>query len=133
MRHLCGGAVHFPRQDVAAVAQARGGEGGHAAKLAAADQPDGGIGRQRKVHASSEGAAATILVCSARKASRRSASSGSVSARTEAASRAALTAPERPIAKVPTGMPAGICAIDRRLSMPLSAWLSTGTPNTGRG
>ena len=32
---------------------------------------------------------------------------------------------------VPTGMPPGICTIDSSESMPFSAWLSTGTPNTG--
>ena len=50
-----------------------------------------------------------------------------------AASRAALTAPARPIASVPTGMPAGIWTMERRLSWPLSAALSTGTPSTGSG
>ena len=32
---------------------------------------------------------------------------------------------------VPTGIPLGICAIDKRLSRPLSFLLSTGTPITG--
>jgi hypothetical protein len=49
-----------------------------------------------------------------------------------AASRAALTAPALPIASVPTGMPAGICTIDSRLSWPERALDSTGTPSTGR-
>ena len=53
--------------------------------------------------------------------------------RMAAASSAAFTAPARPIASVPTGMPAGICTIESRLSMPLSAWHSTGTPSTGSG
>src|ERR671919_85271 len=48
-----------------------------------------------------------------------------------AASSAALMAPALPIASVPTGIPAGIWTIDRRLSMPLSALLSIGTPSTG--
>ncbi len=52
---------------------------------------------------------------------------------TAAASRPAFTAPARPMASVPTGTPAGICTIDSRLSMPFSALLSTGTPNTGSG
>ena len=44
-----------------------------------------------------------------------------------------MTAPARPMARVPTGMPAGICTMDRRLSRPLKALDSTGTPNTGSG
>ena len=43
-----------------------------------------------------------------------------------------MIAPARPIARVPTGTPAGIWTIDSRLSMPFSAWLSTGTPRTGK-
>ena len=46
--------------------------------------------------------------------SSRSANAGSLFARIAAASRAALTAPARPIASVPTGMPAGICTIDKQ-------------------
>ena len=42
-----------------------------------------------------------------------------------------MIAPGLPIASVPTGTPAGIWTIESRLSMPLSAWLSTGTPSTG--
>ena len=44
-----------------------------------------------------------------------------------------FTAPARPMASVPTGMPAGIWTMDRRLSSPDKARLSTGTPNTGSG
>ena len=40
--------------------------------------------------------------------------------------------PALPMAIVPTGMPAGICTVDRSESMPLSAGLSMGTPSTGR-
>ena len=40
-------------------------------------------------------------------------------------------APETPIARVPTGIPAGICAIDNKLSIPFKVLLSMGTPNTG--
>ncbi len=42
-----------------------------------------------------------------------------------AARRAAFLAPAVPIAKVPTGIPAGICAIDKRLSNPFNVLLST--------
>ena len=48
-----------------------------------------------------------------------------------AANKAALIAPSSPIASVPTGIPLGICAIDNKLSKPLSFLLSTGTPSTG--
>src|ERR671927_272364 len=37
------------------------------------------------------------------------------------------------MAKVATGMPAGICTIDNRLSTPRNTRLSTGTPSTGSG
>ena len=43
------------------------------------------------------------------------------SARMAAASSAALMAPASPMARVPTGMPAGICTIESRLSWPPSA------------
>ena len=56
---------------------------------------------------------------------------GSVSARMAAAKSPALAAPAAPIAKVATGTPAGICAIDNSESRPLSALLCTGTPSTG--
>ena len=59
--------------------------------------------------------------------------SWSFSARIAAASSAALIAPARPIASVPTGTPPGIWTIESRLSSPLSAWLSIGTPSTGKG
>ena len=49
-----------------------------------------------------------------------------------AASSAALTAPARPMARVATGMPAGICTIDRSESRPCNAFDSMGTPSTGR-
>ena len=42
-----------------------------------------------------------------------------------------MTAPAFPIASVPTGTPAGIWTIERRLSWPFSAFDSTGTPKTG--
>jgi hypothetical protein len=37
------------------------------------------------------------------------------------------------MANVPTGMPAGICAIESRESMPFNALDWTGTPRTGSG
>ena len=50
-----------------------------------------------------------------------------------AASKAALTAPARPMARVPTGTPAGIWTIDSSESRPLRACVSIGTPSTGSG
>ena len=64
-------------------------------------------------------------------ARRRSASAASEPARIAAASSAALTAPARPIASVPTGTPAGICTIESSESIPESVFDSTGTPSTG--
>ena len=48
-----------------------------------------------------------------------------------AALRAALAAPARPMARVGTGTPAGICTMERRESMPCSVREGTGTPSTG--
>jgi hypothetical protein len=48
-----------------------------------------------------------------------------------AASRPALTAPASPMARVPTGMPRGICTIDSSESMPARVRDCTGTPSTG--
>ncbi len=41
-------------------------------------------------------------------------------------------APDLPMATVATGMPAGICTMDSKESIPLSERDSTGTPITGR-
>lgn len=49
----------------------------------------------------------------------------------EAASNAALIAPALPIAKVATGIPAGICTIESKESRPLRACDWMGTPNIG--
>ena len=46
------------------------------------------------------------------------------------ANKAEFFAPAFPIAKVATGTPAGICTVDRRLSIP-SVTLGIGTPKTG--
>ena len=53
-------------------------------------------------------------------------------ARMATARRAAFVAPGLPMARVPTGMPAGICTVERSESSPLSEALSIGTPSTGR-
>jgi hypothetical protein len=54
------------------------------------------------------GCSNTFCDCDIRRCNKRSRSFSSWSARTAAASREALTAPARPIASVPTGIPAGI-------------------------
>ena len=57
MGHLCRGAIGFPREDMAAIPQTSGRQRGHPAKLPAADQPYGRIGRQREArHDGSAGA-----------------------------------------------------------------------------
>ena len=50
----------------------------------------------------------------------------------EIARSAAFFAPAVPIAKVPTGIPAGIWTINKSESMPDKALLWTGTPKTGK-
>ena len=52
--------------------------------------------------------------------------------RMAAASSAELMAPDLPTAKVPTGIPLGIWAMESRESSPLRALDSTGTPKTGK-
>src|SRR5262245_1605516 len=135
--------------DVAAIAEPRRRHRRHAAQLAAAHDADRrarrkdlaaiGAGEGRRHHLRTgrahalrpAGLSATAAVCFCRRWSSALAIFLSCSANTEAASSAALMAPASPIASVPTGMPAGICTMESRLSMPLSSRLSTGTPNTG--
>lgn len=54
------------------------------------------------------GCSSTLCACDIRRCNKRSRSFSSASARIAAARRAAFTAPARPIASVPTGIPAGI-------------------------
>ena len=54
------------------------------------------------------GCSSTLCDCDIRRCNKRSRSFSSASARIAAARRAAFTAPARPIASVPTGIPAGI-------------------------
>ena len=78
----------------------------------------------------SRGTAVGLAPRRTRPAARRAPASDS--ARIRAAIRPALRAPASPTASVPTGTPAGICAIDSRESRPSSVLLRTGTPSTGR-
>ena len=97
--------------DVAVEAELGGGHGQHAAELAAAENADDHARAARAVHSSS-GRSATAAVCSARQRSSRSATAASAVARMAAASSAALMAPARPMARVPTGTPAGIWTME---------------------
>jgi ATP-dependent DNA helicase RecQ len=72
----------------------------------------------------------TACACSFRCFRNREAMPSSWSARISAARSAAFTAPARPMASVPTGMPAGICTIESSESRPPSC-VPIGTPRTG--
>src|SRR5882762_4621726 len=82
--------------------------------------------------AEGSGLARTRPVCSERNLRKASRMARCFAPRMEAARSAALTAPDLPMASVPTGMPAGICAMERSESRPFKAFDSTGTPRTGR-
>src|SRR5262249_8220533 len=77
------------------------------------------------------GFASTRSVCAVRNLRNASRIAGCFAPRIEAASKAALIAPAFPIASVPTGIPPGICAIERSESNPFSVLDSTRTPSTG--
>src|SRR5262245_57015460 len=122
-----GGAGRLMRvENMAFITEAGGRQRHHPAQLAAAEDADGGP--WWKAHSGFSG---TASVCFARQSASRAASALSVLASIAAASSAALTAPALPIARVPTGIPAGIWTIESRLSKPFSALLSMGTPSTG--
>ena len=119
-------------------AQARGGQGQHAAELAAAQDADGRAGREReraRLHARLADAsrAPTAVELRARRSARRSARAGSERARIWAASRPALRAPGladrqgRPPARRPAS--GRWTAGNRGRSGP---WTAIGTPSTGR-
>ncbi len=97
-------------------------------------RPDSNPPRSKRPYPAglTSGSSGTAFVCASRKASSAAATVGSESARIAAARIAALTAPARPIASVPTGTPPGIWTIEKRLSNPMSAPLC-GTPSTGKG
>src|SRR5581483_3353663 len=131
--HLKSAGIRVGRIGMAAQSEPRRGQRKHAAELTAAEDSDGRVWLQyRQSHArASRGRFATALLCRARQASSLFASLASDVARTAAARSAALTAPGLPIARVPTGTPAGICMMESRLSFPSSACVFIGTPRTG--
>ncbi len=107
------------REHVTLEAEPRCCQRQHAAELAAAENADGRAGFEhgrggvrRWAHAPSFGASATAAVWFARQVSSRLPSAGSLSANMLAARSAALIAPARPIASVPTGTPGGICTME---------------------
>src|SRR5205823_10325358 len=75
--------------------------------------------------------ARTAVVCLARNAASLAESDGSLRASHATANSAALAAPASPIAKVATGMPFGICTVDRSESTPCRCFEGIGTPRTG--
>ncbi len=153
--HLAGRRVVVGRERGHPVPHLPGGDGEHPAQLAAAEDAEGGTGnggirvkrdrpRTRSpglggCHAAEDRAGTLGLVGQSTAvrlppAVRRAASPAippSVPARMATASRAALTAPARPMATVATGTPAGICTMLSSESTPRSTADSTGTPITG--
>src|SRR5262249_48514198 len=113
------------------------GEREHIAQLAAAENSDDHLRFPflrpepvMKILAGS-GTASTFLVCEARNFRSDSRMAGYLLPSAAAASRAALIAPAFPMASEPTGIPAGICAMESKESSPFNAFDSTGTPKTG--
>src|SRR5690606_10326664 len=129
---LRGRTVGARFQNDCPVGKARRRHRQHAPELAAAENADGRIRGQGR-HCALSGYRATFSVWLARQESSLCATVASESASMEAAMRAALTAPDRPMASVPTGTPAGICTMERSESWPDSAFDSIGTPSTGNG
>ena len=102
--HWAGGAGGVGIENGDAIAHAAGCEGEHAAQLASTDDANRFAGRNHGRW-------------------RKSA----------IAKRAAAIAPFWPTGKVATGIPPGICAMERRESRPRRDFPATGTPKTGRG
>src|SRR5580704_8354905 len=117
-------------------------KGQHVTKLSATEDPDAHAGFLffigfrgpfflGRVPADGSEFARTRPVCAARNLRSASRICEYLFPRIAAASSAALIAPALPIASVPTGMPPGICAMERSESRPFKAFDSTGTPSTG--
>src|SRR5258708_34345435 len=92
-------------------------ESEHVAELSAAEDADGHACLPffftAGGAAEGSGLARTRPVCSARNLRKASRMARCFAPRMEAARSAALTAPALPMARVPTGIPAGICAVER--------------------
>src|SRR5882724_2570294 len=127
-----GRGIQEPEMEAQRVAR----ESEHVTELSAAEDADGHacfpffFGEGGVTEGS--GLASTRKVCSARNFRTASRKARCLVPRIEAARSAALTAPDLPMASVPTGTPPGICAMESNESRPLSVFDSTGTPRTGR-
>src|SRR5699024_7430937 len=126
---LAGWRIRARRQRVHAIVHAPRRQRQHAPQLAAAEDADAGARQDRATHGSCS--LCTLSACAARKSARRRRRLGRVTASCATANKAALRAPESPMAKVAVGTPLGICTIDNSESSPCSARLCTGTPSTG--
>src|SRR5688572_4183590 len=82
-------------------------------------------------HSFSGAALSTASVCFARKSESFFCMAGSDNASRATAKSAALAAPASPIAKVATGIPFGICTVERSESKPCRCLEGIGTPSTG--
>src|SRR5262249_2478141 len=116
------GFVAAGAENMATIAEARGSLHRHARELPAAQNADrrsrGSDPLFFRLIFLSDGFLAMDAVCAARQMRHLRAIFLSSSPKIETASRPAFKAPACPIAKVPTGTPGGICAIDKRLSRP---------------
>src|ERR1700737_1451511 len=101
------------------------GQRKHAAQLTGPDDADA----QWLQEPRGSGLGSTAAVCARRKASRAVRMSTDSLARIAAANSAAFFAPAAPMAKVATGMPLGIWAIDSNESVPFKTLYYTGTPH----
>src|ERR1700733_2921812 len=115
-RYLRPGRVGAAIQKQAAYPERISGQREHAPQLARSDDTDA----QQSQEARGSGLASTALVCAWRKASRAVRTSACSLASIAAANSAAFFAPAAPIAKVATGTPLGICAIESNESMPFN-------------
>src|SRR5579884_612361 len=132
IRNLPGRRILVRRKRVNPIAHPSRGNREHPPQLPAAKHPDCAArqhGFNRTAHNSLS--CMTESVCRARHCFNRVRISGYLFPRMLAANNAALVAPALPIASVPTGIPAGICTIESRESMPFNVLLLMGTPNTG--
>ena len=109
----------------------RAGHGQHAAELAAAQDADGGAGRQRRAQASSSTASGMASVWRRAIGGDADAEAGIVQGEDLRRQQSGVGGAGLADRQVPTGTPAGIWTMESRLSRPLSAWLSIGTPSTG--
>ena len=112
LHHVEGRRIRIGGEYLAAQSKPRRRSRQHPAQLSAAENSNGVARLQlhllRSRHADSSGRSATASVCCLRHAARRPARASSFKASTLAASSAALMAPALPMARVPTGIPAGI-------------------------